>query len=287
MKKQWFIVLLASAVMAASSLACSAIGWQGIRGSGHVIEKIFEVDDFTGVELATFGNLYIEVGDEEELRIEAEDNLIRYFEFPVISGMLKIESRPGVPLRPTRPVNFYLTVKALDTIVLSGSGDIEAPDLEAERISVTISGSGDVEVGNLAADAIKAQISGSGDLDISRSKAEEQEISIYGSGDVEVGKLDADVIKVRITGSGNLDILGGQVEEQKVTLSGSGDYRAGHLASAEADVRIIGSGTTTIRVCERLEARISGSGDVRYAGSPTVEQSVIGSGDVSQIGDQG
>ena len=37
-----------------------------------MVEEEREVSGFTGVELATFGNFTIEVGDEEELRVEAE-----------------------------------------------------------------------------------------------------------------------------------------------------------------------------------------------------------------------
>jgi hypothetical protein len=293
-KRIRLIALLVSVAVVTSSLACTVCRWQGIydpgrvqgvRGSGRVVEERFEVDDFTGVELATFGNLYIEVGEEEGLRVEAEDNLVQYFEVAVHGGMLEIKGQPGVLLRPTKPVNFYLTAQALDTVMLSGSGDIEAPDLEARRISVTISGSGDIATGDLVADAVEVQISGSGDLDVSSTETGAQEIAIYGSGDVRIGNLEADTVEVRILGSGNLDILEGQADQQRVTLSGSGDYDARHLKSTEASVRIDGSGSMTVQVRERLEARISGSGDVRYVGSPTVEQSGTGSGDVQKIGD--
>lgn len=284
MKTQGIIVLLTVATLACGCLACPVLGLTGVRGSGHVVEEEREVSGFSGVELATPGNLHIEIGGEEELRIEAEDNLMQYFEVEGNGRMLKIKSRPGVSLRPTKPVHFYLTATELDTIVLSGSGDVTAPDLEGERISVTISGSGDVRTGDLDADKVEVRISGSGDMDISGSESREQEVTISGSGDAEIGDLNADRLKVRISGSGTLDIQGGEVEGQNVTLNGSGDYEARHLESDEADVRINGSGSMTIQVDERLEARIIGSGDVRYAGSPTVELSVTGSGDVVRIG---
>lgn len=283
MKTQRIMALFISVLLVTGSLACVVCGWPGVYGSGRVVEEEREVSGFTGIELATFGNLYIKVGDEEKLRIEAEDNLIPYFEVRVYEGVLKIASRPGASPSATRPVNFYLTVKELDTIVLSGSGDIKAPDLEAERFSVTISGSGDIEMGNLNAGEVEIRTFGSGNLDVAGSEAAEQDVTINGSGDVKIGNLDAGALEAQISGSGSLDILGGQIEEQKVTISGSGDYGARHLASAEADARISGSGSMTIQVSNRLEISISGSGDARYAGSPTLEQAVTGSGDVIQI----
>jgi hypothetical protein len=248
-----------------------------------VIEEEREVSDFTGVSLTTFGNLYIETGDEETLRIEAEDNLIRYLEAYVFGDTLKIKTREMVSLYPTRPVNFYLTVRELDTIVVSGSGDVKAPDLEAERVSIIISGSGDVETGRLEADEVRMQVSGSGSLDIIGSKVEKQRVLISGNGDVNLGELEAGIIEVKITGSGSLNVSGGEVEQQQVVISGSGDYEAKRLTSHEASVHLRGNGSTILNVRDSLAVYASGSGHVEYIGNPTVEQIVTGSGDVERI----
>ena len=286
MKRQALIVWLVSAAVVASSLACTVGGMElgGVRGSGHVVEEVREVSAFTGVELATWGNLTIEVGEKEELRIQAEDNVIEYLEARVDGDMLEIKTRPGIALMSVEPVNFFLTVKELDTIVVSGSGDVRGPDLEADRIEVAIYGSGDVELGDLDADAVELKVIGSGDMDVTGVRAREQSINISGSGDVDVGTVQADSVDVRIPGSGELDVFAGEVGEQSVAISGSGDYRAEGMESSQAQVRINGSGSVTVCVRDHLDVRIGGSGDVRYAGSPTVEQSVAGSGDVTRVG---
>ena len=67
-------------VMALSILACQVGGLTGVRGSGSIIEEGREVGDFTGVALAGVGDLTIEVGERESLRIKAEDNLMPYLE---------------------------------------------------------------------------------------------------------------------------------------------------------------------------------------------------------------
>ena len=43
-----------------------------------------------------------------------------------------------VPLDPTEPVNYYLTVIGLERLTISSSGYIKAPDLTADRFSITI-----------------------------------------------------------------------------------------------------------------------------------------------------
>jgi hypothetical protein len=286
MKRQALTLWLVSAVVVASSLACTVSGMEfgGVRGSGRVVEEVREVSGFTGVELATWGDLTIEVGEKEELRIQAEDNVIEYIETRVDGDMLVIKTRPGVVLMSVEPVNLYLTVRELDTIVVAGSGDVTGPDLEADRIEVSIYGSGDVELGDLDADAVELKVVGSGDMDVASVRAREQTIRISGSGDVDVDAVQVDSVDVRIPGSGELDVFAGKAGEQSVAISGSGDYRAKEMESSQAKVRIAGSGSVTVCVRDHLDVRIGGSGDVRYAGSPTVEQSVAGSGDVTRIG---
>ena len=224
MKQQGIIVLVVLA-LALSGLACSFSGFTTVRGSGHVVAENRAVSGFTGVNLATWGNLQIQLGDPEGLRVEAEDNLIPYLETIVSGGQLEIRSQDGVGLRPTRPVNFYLTVKSLESIALTGSGNIVAPDLKADQFHVRLSGSGNMTLGNLYATDIEMRLTGSGKLRVVGATAKDQQITLSGSGDVELGNWNAAMVEVRITGSGGLAASSGVVKEQHVTLSGSGESR--------------------------------------------------------------
>jgi len=294
MKRSRYVGLVILAI-ALSSLGCFCggidfgavrFGWPGaVRGSGQVVEEERPVRDISGVELATFGDLTIELGQEEQLLIEAEDNLIPYFETEMRGGILVISQRPNVRLVSNRPVNFYLTVRRLETIELSASGDVAAPSLEAEDFSTTLTGSGDMRMGDLEAEAVKVRLTGSGDLRMGNLDADRLEVRIGGSGDMATDDVFANAIVVDMTGSGNLDVAGGHVEEQEITITGSGNYHARDMQSTEADVQLSGSGSATLQVQEYLDAGLTGSGDVRYAGSPTVESSSAGSGDMVRIGD--
>ena len=268
--KQRTVLVVVMSMLALSMLACR-VGritpgdGRTVRGSGNVVEGSRAVSDFASVELATLGTLHIEVSDREALRIEAEDNLMEYLETEVRNGRLTIETKDNVNLQVTRPIHYYLTVTDLDTIVVSSSGDIEAPDLEAERFSITIASSGNLEMEDLEADTLTVDISS--------------------SGDVTMDVLKAGTLEVEIRSSGNLDIAGGQVETQQVTIDSSGDYVAQGLESAKAEVHLSSSGTATIWVRDHLKARLSSSGDLRYLGDPAVDATTTSSGKVTQIGE--
>ena len=70
MNKKRHINLLASLILTTLALlACSITIPQGlgtaVRGSGNVVEETRAVSGVSGVELATLGQLFIEVGDVE------------------------------------------------------------------------------------------------------------------------------------------------------------------------------------------------------------------------------
>ena len=243
MGRVWIVGLVLAALLVAGA---GCVGIKTVAGSGKAVTETREVSDFRSVELATLGTLYIEVGEREALRVEADDNLLPYLETEVRGDTLKITSRDMVGLLPKEPIYYYLTVRALDEIVLSGLGSIEVPDpVETPALAVRISGGGSIELEDLRAES-----------------------------------LDVD-----LTGLGDLYVDEGVVEAQDVLISGGGNYRARGLDSEEATVRLTGLGSATVRVSETLDVTISGGGSVRYVGSPAVTQNVSGLGRVERIGE--
>ena len=256
-------------VLGLSILACSITANSGnpagktVHGSGAVVEKDRSVSGVSGVELAMEGTLHIQVGDGESLRIQAEDNLQQYIRTDVRAGTLVINTADGVNLDSTRPIDYYLTVKSLDSIVISSSGDIQAPDMKTGRFSAAIKSSGNLTMGNLDCSSLQVDISSSGKL--------------------KMGILTAGSIRVRISSSGNLEIAGGRVQQQDISISSSGEYRAGDLASAQAKVTLTSSGVATVRVSDQLSGSLSSSANLYYIGSPAVNVTTSSSGKAVQI----
>ena len=231
-------------LLMASSLACcfsvpSIPGFRrSVRGSGTVVEEWRSVHNFTGTRMGGIGSLHIEQGDSESLRIEAEDNLIPHLQIAVKGNTLEIRTEPGVDLQPTEPVNFYLTVTDLDSIGVSGSGNVEARSLETNSLSVSVSGSGDVEIGSLDASDLSVRISGSGDVTIS-GEVNEQDVTISGSGTYKAGELDSSDANVHASGSGSATV---QVSDYlDATVSGSGSVR--YTGSPTVESSTSGSGS--------------------------------------------
>jgi hypothetical protein len=234
-----------------------------IRGSGRIVRVNRVVGDIDAVRLATIGTLHIEFGEREELIIEGEDNIIEHIETDVEHGTLKIANERRYNLRPTEPVDYYLTVEKLEGIALSSAGDAYAPDIEASRFWISVSSSGELETGRIA----------TGQL----------EVSISSSGDVSIPYLESKSLEASLSSSGGLVIEGGTVVEQDIRLSSSGSYRARDLESDRADVRVSSSGSAYVLVTEDLNARMSSSGSVYYSGNPRVKQRTSSSGRLMRL----
>lgn len=234
-----------------------------LEGSRNVTTETRQVSNFDQVELRGIGELYVTQGNEETLRIEAEDNLIPYITTEVHGKTLEIGFEPVVSVWPRRPVKFYLTLKNVTALRVSGSGDIHSGRLAANELQLAVSGSGNLIVDQLDVKSLTNTVSGSGDL--------------------RVDQLKADFIQTTLSGSGTCE-LAGETTKQSTRVSGSGDYLAFDLQSQSAALHLAGSGDVQAWVTENLDVNVVGSGDVEYYGTPKVSQQVAGSGNVSGLG---
>lgn len=240
--------------------ACGPMSVNAERGSGRVTAEDRTVRGVDAVTLNTSGKLFIEKGEAESLRIEADDNLLPYLQIFVRGGELTIQRSKTANLHFSQPPRYYLTAKNLNAINIFSSGDVEAPDLEADNFSITVSSSGDLRMGNLKTGLLKADLNS--------------------SGDVFMGLLTADRLEATLNSSGDLRISGGSVGKQNVSLNSSGDYGAQDLDSVETAISLNSSGDASVRVRDRLDANLNSSGDLHYRGSPSLNLNRNSSGNI-------
>ena len=247
MRRQTLLALtLAAVVLAATGSACcfssidlpSFLQDRAVRGSGIVGAENREVSGFSRVTLADIGTLIVEQGEEEGLRIEAEENLVPYLETEVTGGRLTIRTRRGTNLFPTEIVQYYLYVRDLEEITVSGSGKAEAPGLLVSDLSVVVSGSGDAVLLNLVADQLTVRLAGSGDVTVT-GEVMDQVVNVGGSGTYLARDMASEDALVEVSGSGSATV---QVSQRlQATVSGSGSVR--YLGSPEVDESVSGSGS--------------------------------------------
>lgn len=211
-----------------------------VRGNGDVHTEKFYLPAFTGVKLEGIGEVIIQRGDDQEVYVETDRNLLDYLETDVHNGLWTIGYERCV--RNVTRLTVYITVPEMDRLIVSGSGSITGEDtFSGDELEVTLSGSGSIGFayeGNI----VDAVLSGSGYIDLYGS-TDYMNVIVSGSGDVRAFDMVSHECDVYISGSGDVRVT---VEDfLKVRISGSGDvlYR-GH---PQLDIDISGTGSVIDR----------------------------------------
>jgi hypothetical protein len=195
-----------------------------------VISKIEDrhLSGFNAVDLAGSFDVYITQGSTESVKVEAPDNVIDHIITEVRGGVLKIYNknengfRWGDLFGSHKKIAIYVTAKDLNSIGLTGSGDIYFREgIHTNSLKLRVSGSGDM-VGKVDVKTLESSISGSGDVKLS-GRADNSSVSVGGSGDFSARGLVTVNTAVRVSGSGDASVNASSKVDASV--SGSGDIR--------------------------------------------------------------
>ncbi|MBI9051160.1 MAG: DUF2807 domain-containing protein [Anaerolineaceae bacterium] len=247
MKKVWILSL---SILAMISMACTVSGvsvdFGRVEGSGNVVTETRDVGDFNEVSLDGIGNLFIEQGSENTIVIEAEDNILPKIVTIVRGDKLYIDLEHGFNVDPAREMNYYVTVKNLEEVQVSGAGSVYLQDeIQIDKLDIILSGFGSVDIDEIIGDEVNIKLSGAGDIEIA-----------------------------------------GEVDRQTIKISGAGNYRADDLHSQEADVIVSGVGDATLWVDDALSVIISGGGNIDYYGNPHTSRTISGLGNLRSLGER-
>ncbi|MGH2643729.1 MAG: head GIN domain-containing protein [Chitinophagaceae bacterium] len=218
------------------------IGGQTVTGNGQVTSINRQTGDYNGIVVAGSMHVFVKQGPAQDIRIEAESNLIPYIETHLKDNQIEIRFKRNVHVTTHEPVNIYLTTPEISNLSLLGSGNIQVQDSLANS------------------DKIKLNVAGSGDIEL---------------------QMNAPELDANIAGSGNI-LISGETKNIILNILGSGDFKGSNLKSEQATVKIAGSGNAHVFSSIKLTTKILGSGNVYYEGSPSIETTSAGSGKVTK-----
>jgi hypothetical protein len=207
-----------------------------------------KVPVFSEISLRVSGTLHLKQGDAQSVEIEASQSTLDELITEVSGRTLVIRFRTSnLFSRNFRPgnIDIYVTVPEVNALGISGSGDIIAKTPVTSRImDLTVSGSGNINIPELNSEKVKANISGSGDILLGGGKvAQEFEGTISGSGNIKAADYEASTVNIKIMGSGNCSIhTNGDLYAR---IAGSGNVYYG--GNPNLDTSIAGSGKVTNR----------------------------------------
>ena len=188
------------------------------EGFGSTITEELNLTDFTGIELSIDAQVYISQGNNVEVLVKGQENIVDELETRVRNDVWEIEFDDCV--EDSDVLRIYITTPNLNFIANNGSGKIQSDEiLKMDNLEIKNNGSGDIEL-SLETDVITARNTGSGKLEIEGVSAT-LDADLKGSGDLLAFDLLARDGQVEIDGSGDAQVNISDFLE--IMIEGSGD----------------------------------------------------------------
>jgi hypothetical protein len=225
--KQIFILLFTAVTL------FSCFRGRTITGSGNVITEKRQKGNFSGVSASGVIPVEVKNGPVTEVRVEADDNLVKYIYTEVEGDVLKIRMKDFSNFRNCT-FKVYVTTPVLNMLSSAGAGNITSTGVLKDEKEITLSSSG---AGNITVDvdvpAVDATASGAGNITLTgRTKNFVADLS--GASSINSFDLLSENANVEVSGAGNANVHASV--KLKASVSGAGDITYRGAAAVESSV---------------------------------------------------
>lgn len=222
--------------------SCEFTGGKRINGNGTVQVENRQESGFNGLEISGAVTVYVKQDSQYSVRVETDENLLKYVETYTDNNTLVIRTKSGYNLRSRKGLKLYISAPGYTHFGISGASHLFSDG----RIS--------------AGGEIRFDLSGA-----STAEAE----------------LKAPSVDLELTGASSVR-LNGETRDLAIEASGASHARCFELMTETADADLAGASHADVFASVSLKASASGASHVNYKGKPEVNQSTSGAGSVSR-----
>ena len=214
----------------------------------YITKELNNVSNFSSIRVLGSPDVeYRQSSDSKTtVSIYGSDNLVDLLEVSTVNGVLQVNIKKGVKIlsgerrlkviasspslddvdiKGSADVYLKGTLKGADlNLNITGSGDIEAENLQYTNLSAFVKGSGDINVKNVKATTVKTIVSGSGDVKM-KGSTQTAMLTVNGSGDISADKLTATNVVATVSGSGDISCYASKQLDAKASGSGDIEYK--------------------------------------------------------------
>ncbi len=240
-----------------------------------LIRQTYAIDKVTEIHARNASRLEIRQGPDELLYVEGTADALEYAQVNLDGGRLSLghEHRQsgfwgwlGAGWKETNPVTFYIQVKDLSLLDLSGATKTRVSGLNAKALELRLSGASEVTLDGISLQRLQLDVSGASRL------------SLNG--------LDTRILRGQATGASQVEAVGHNSSDHvDINVSGASKFRGEALLARAAEARISGASHVELRVSESLDVEVSGASHVHYYGNPRLKERTSGASSVKHRGD--
>lgn len=233
MKKAAFLLIIVSVVMT----SCVIDGWNyGVSGNGNVVEEDRDISGFDGVHVSSSIDVYLTEGNEYEVRVEADENLMEVILTEVKGNMLVVKT-DRANIRRARSKKVHVTMPELAELKISSAGGCKGQTpFTCDELRLGISSAGDLSL-EVDADKIYLDISSSGDARLQGS-TNLLDASLSSAGGLYAYDLIAKEADISVSSAGDARVYATEEISMNASSAGSiyyrGDAQVVHSRSSSA-----------------------------------------------------
>ena len=225
-------------ILLLTALCITLTSCHHISGSGNIITEKRATGNFTEIVASTGIDVEVRLGNQQEIIVEADDNVIKYIVTSVSGGVLKItmENNTSI-LNSHRKV--YVTALMINSLKASSSADIVVKGgLKSDgKLAFHASSSGSISA-IVDAPEITAEANSSADIELS-GRTQTYTADVSSSASIKSADLLSEHTIVSAGSSGSASVHASVTLKAKASSSGDIIYHGG--ASVEKTVNSSGS----------------------------------------------
>lgn len=187
-----------------------------IQGSGAPLEEVWQVSEFTDIEVEGAITLHVTQGAVPSVVVHGDDNIAPLVEIDVRGHELKIDL-PDRSFETREPLWVDVVTPSLERLDIEGAVTADLLDIQGERLDLIIDGVGQINARGQV-DRLDIEISGTGNLDLRELAARRVDVLIEGTGNARVHAIES--LQATIEGTGNVTYVGQPAT--MATISGLG-----------------------------------------------------------------
>ncbi len=232
--------------------SCEGILNLEVIGDGNSVSRVrHNLAPFSEIEFYDAFELEIRHSDQQdkqEVRVQADSNLLRYIVTEVNGDRLIIQRLSNYDLFPRQPIKVIVLTPDISIIDVYGNGLVFLDSLEVGGLELNVYSRATVKMRGLKVDDFSVLSNSGGNLQMD-------------------GQFEHLVF--RQAGSGHASLAGSANKKSKVIQEGSGIVNALDFFSDSIEVSLFGSGLVYYNSVAYSSVTINGSGRVYYSGSET------------------
>lgn len=193
---------------------------QRIKGNGNIKTQDRNVSGFTGLDVSGGFEVQVTQGNNEGLRIEADENLLDNIKTEVRNGVLHIYNEGNITTKNS--MKAYVTVKELNSLDISGGVKVTGRStFKPKAFKMDLSGASNIKL-DLVTERLVADMSGASKIALT-GRADVLLLNMSGASDVNAEDLEAKDVKVEASGASKVRVFA--KESLAIDASGASQVR--------------------------------------------------------------